>query len=495
MFDNMNGSSRAKQTVLVATGQGVAGLASIIVGIVLSRVLSLDDYATYRQTILAAAVLLPFLMLGLPNALSFKLPGEVVRPRAIIFENLILLAASGSFFVIYILAGGSSLIAKMFNNNSLVTTLPLIVPYVVFNMLLFTVEPTLLSRSYARQYSSFMIVSRIMYLVLTVGACLIYATYRSALIGASLWAMFAFLWGGSFILASTRGGDYTPRISGMMSQLKFGVPLGLAGMLGTLSTHIDKLIVSSRLPPADFAIYSNGTMQIPLLGVVFGSINSVLIPGLVSTYNQGEASEMFALWKRTMVKSAMIVFPITILLYLLAESIITFLYSTKYEGSIVVFKIFILNMPFRIVTYTALLSIKGKNVLVFTLEAVGLAITAILAYIMTEKYGYIGAAYSSVIINYLMIATILVIISHLYTIPFRTLIPYTQLGLVILLCTPLVTVLLLSHLFHNTYINLFLYAPLSLIVTYLAYNYSGLLSRHYPTIVPAALIGKIRVAR
>jgi O-antigen/teichoic acid export membrane protein len=69
-------TSRSGKVLALSIGSSLSMVASLIFGIVASRWLSKNDYATIRQTFLAYEFIAPVLMLGLPTALYFFFPKE-----------------------------------------------------------------------------------------------------------------------------------------------------------------------------------------------------------------------------------------------------------------------------------------------------------------------------------------------------------------------------------------------------------------------------------
>ena len=111
--------SRTFKAAILASGQFLASCAGIIGFAVLSRVFNKQDYATYRQTILAYRFVAPLLILGLPQALYYFLPDEKKRPRGVLYENMILLTVLAILFSLFLLCGGNRLLAWRFNNLAL----------------------------------------------------------------------------------------------------------------------------------------------------------------------------------------------------------------------------------------------------------------------------------------------------------------------------------------------------------------------------------------
>ena len=97
--------------------------------------------------------------------------------------------------------------------------------------------------------------------------------------------------------------------------MRFSVPLGLASMVGLMSRSVDKVIVSSMCSPEEFAVYVNGAVDIPLIGILTGSINVVLLPEIVQLYSEGKAEAALSLWRRAAVKCSRILLPSTCFLF------------------------------------------------------------------------------------------------------------------------------------------------------------------------------------
>jgi O-antigen/teichoic acid export membrane protein len=82
-------ASRTSKVLILSSGEALTALVGIVSAAVLTRVFSKDDYASYRQTLLAFTFAVPFVTLGLPRALYYFLPGEEKRTRGILVENLL----------------------------------------------------------------------------------------------------------------------------------------------------------------------------------------------------------------------------------------------------------------------------------------------------------------------------------------------------------------------------------------------------------------------
>jgi len=442
--------SRTLKVMILASGEFLSTLVNLGSLAVLARVLTIDDYATYRQTILAFFFAVPLLTLGLPQALYYFLPTEHRRPRAVLLENLLMLAGMGLIFSIFLLAGGGKLLAMRFNNPGLERTLILFAPYPLLIMPALGLAACLMARGQVRAVAVYHLFSRLVTGSLIIGAVLLWRSAPGAIIAnvaAAGVVLVPALW---LMLRATRGGQTSlPTPSGMWEQTKFAVPLGLTNVLATLSMSLDKVVVASMCSPEDFAIYANGAMEIPLIGVVTGSIMAVLLPDIRRLRVEGKNHEALDLWKRGAAKSALIILPIMCFLFFMAPDVMTVLYSPKYAASALPFRLYLLLLPFRVITFGVMVMAAGKSKLLLYRSATALLVNLALSMLLVHLLGYIGAAIA-VIVTFCAwsVPYFVVVIGRLYQARPATVLPYKTilaiLGVSALGCVGCVPTLLMS---------------------------------------------------
>ena len=104
-------------------------------------------------------------------------------------------------------------------------------------------------------------------------------------------------------------------------------------MVGLMSRSVDKVVVSSMCTPEQFAVYVNGAIDIPLIGILTGSVNAVLLPEIVELYKRGQAREALLLWQRAAVKCSLILLPAMCFLFAMAPEVMRVLFSDAYAAS------------------------------------------------------------------------------------------------------------------------------------------------------------------
>ncbi len=394
--------SRSLKVMILASGSFLTTLVSMGSLAVLARVLTVNDYATYRQTILAFFFAVPLLTMGLPQALYYFLPTEHRRPRAVLLENMLMLTGMGLIFSVFLLAGGGKLLAMRFNNPDLERTLMLFAPYPVLIMPAMGLGACLMARGHVKAVAVYNVLSRLVTGGLIIGAVLLWRNASAPIIAnvaAAGVVLVPAIW---LMIRATRGGQTSlPKASGMWQQTKFAVPLGLAVAIGTVTASLDKVIVASMCSAQDFAIYANGAMQIPLVGVVTGSITAVLLPDIRRLRAEGNNTEALALWKRGAVKAALILLPLTCFFFCMAPEAMTVLYSSKYAASALPFRLYLLLMPIRVVTFGAMFMAAGKTHLILYRTAIELGFNVMLCILFVYWLGYIGAALAGIATVYM----------------------------------------------------------------------------------------------
>lgn len=420
--------SRSTKAIILASGQGLTTLVGLISAMVLARLFSTVDYATYRQTMLAYTFAAPFVMMGFNRALFYFLPTEKERPRGVLIENLLLLVTGGLLLTIFLLCGGSEWLAQRFNNPKLATTLLILAPYPLLILPASALGACLLARDRAGQVAVFNVASRVVMLVAVLAPCLIWPTPAVAIAGVVSGTLLTTAIALILMFRACPEGNWQPTMGGLRKQVSFSIPLGLASLAATISISLDKVLVAALCAPAAFAIYVNGAMEIPLIGIITGSVTSVLIVDYAKLYHEGRIEEIIGLIHRAMVKCALILIPVMVFLLCMAPEVMRLLYGARYEASAAPFRVYLLLLPMRTLTFGAILMATGNSRHILIQSVLGLTSKAVLAWYAIGLFGPIGAAGASVITGYFVsVSYLLVVLCFILKCPIRRLFPWRDL--------------------------------------------------------------------
>jgi O-antigen/teichoic acid export membrane protein len=224
------------------------------------------------------------------------------------------------------------------------------------------------------------------------------------------------------------GEMHTPDAPLLWQMVKYSVPLGLATMLGTMTLQLSSVIVSSMCTPEQFAVYSTGAVEIPLVGIVTGSITTVILADMARLCHEGRRGEALQLFQTAALRSAAILLPAMVFFWIAAEPFIVALYSPKYHDSVLPFRLYLLALPVRTVTYGAALMALGKTRLVLIRSAIELMLNALLCIIMVRVLGYLGGVIALLLTLYTWSSAYnLHAISDGFSVRFRTVLPFAKL--------------------------------------------------------------------
>ncbi len=140
-----------------------------------------------------------------------------------------------------------------------------------------------------------------------------------------------------------------------VGQVRYAVPLGLAGLIYVAQTDLANYFVSWRYGPAAYAVYANGNFQIPLIGLVRDSLSGILITRMSALEARGEGRAIAALGDAVSQRLVLLYFPASAFFYYYAEELIRLVYGAQYGDSVAVFRVAILAFPMQAFIYDPVL--------------------------------------------------------------------------------------------------------------------------------------------
>jgi O-antigen/teichoic acid export membrane protein len=122
----------------------------------------------------------------------------------------------------------------------------------------------------------------------------------------------------------------------------------------------DRFTISRLFGSAVYADYSNGAIELPIVAILTVSTTAVLIPAFARLGDSPERrAELMGLWTRSVLKAVLILFPCAVFAFFFAEDVVRFLFSAKYAGSAVYFRIYLAITLVRVGSFMALMITLG----------------------------------------------------------------------------------------------------------------------------------------
>jgi len=423
------GQSRTAKAGILGFGKLLIKFTGVVSAAVLARMLTKTDYAAYRQTLLAYHFVEPFFLLGLTQSLLYFIPRDRANARKMLSGNLLMLFSMGFVFALATWLGGNGLLARRFSNPSLSGLLLIYSPYAMLALPIGTIGSCLVACNRVKTLTVYNVASQVISLACVLVLVFAFRTVEAAIIGVVVGGVIVFFPGIVLMYRSVPPGGWLPSLPGMWEQLKFGVPLGLAGMIGLFNINIDKMLVSSLCSPEDFAVYVNGAVEIPFVGIITGSVMAVLIPEIAVLFKAGDRGGIVELWKRATVKCALLILPLMAFSFVMSGEIMTVLFSAKYAGSSLPFRVYLLLLPVRVTQFGAILMAGGKSSWILWRTIVSSVLNIVLSYALIKQIGYIGASIGTVIVIYVWAVPFSLFgIAYLCREKVRRLIPWAEVG-------------------------------------------------------------------
>lgn len=401
-------SELSKQAAYLSFADFIRFFLKTLIGIALARLLSPQDLGSYRQLFLIFSTLSGVLLLGFPQSLQFFLPkteSEAERKRFI--TRTMNIASALGLICAAIIYLGRHPIARTFNNPDLANLLPLFSIYPIFIFLTQIYGSIMLGLKRPLQNAQFMIFGVVADLLIILGIALFTPNLHYIVWGLIASAFVQWL----YVMLCLKGLHNVwslENFRGFKAQLNYTIPLGLSLLVGMLSVQLDKLMISGFFLPEEFAVFSLGAMELPLIGILINSVNSILLPN-IANLSPSEQSEIYSASVR---KNAILIFPLMVVFFLFAGEFYHFIYGERYIAAAQYFKIYLLILPLRVATYGIIFQATGKTRLVMMDAVIMLLLNAVLNYLLIRQMGMQGAAWATVAVSWLILIVYLLQIKY-----------------------------------------------------------------------------------
>lgn len=458
----------------LSTGKLIKSLLSIVTVMIFSRLLTKVELSTYRQTMLAYNFATPLLTLGIPSTIFYFLPGAKKRERGIVIDNMTILFLAGAVFTIFLYFGGTDLLAKRFNNPDLSRTLRWIIFYPLYTFPALALPSVLIIYGKVKLAAVFEIITNLVMAIFLLMAVVLTSSFELPLQIKIFFPLFTFPLILYLVFSTVKKGFDLPRVKEMTTVVKYGVPFGFSSIIAVLSLQLDKIIVSSMCGPEEFAVYSNGAMEVPLVAVVTGSISTIIISDMRKYCSEKNEKSALKLFRSSAIKSAMILLPVMCFLMFFSDAFVEIMFSEKYLRSAYAFRIYLLVLPIRIAHYGSAFLALGLNREMLWKTAGNFIINIGLSIVLVNIIGSLGAALATIISLYFWSVPLNLFLlgKGFFSKPLKIL-PFRDIGKILTVSFyPLIVLIPAKMFIDNVLIQFFISLVIYLLIySYLSYRY------------------------
>jgi O-antigen/teichoic acid export membrane protein len=383
----------------------VANLIKYAVGfvmpMVLVRMLSQNDYGTYQQMILIATTSAGIMTLGLPTSIFYfyhHVPAE--RRPTLIVQTSLMLAIAGALATAVIVIFARP-IAENLNNPSMTGLLQI---YAISIALMIASEHSINVLIAQDRYLLAVVLETaetfVRVLVLLAPLAMGFG-FAGLIVGIVSFSILRFVVRSAFLVNApgVRIGGWS-KSAFPLEQLAYSLPLAIASLVAVIAGTFNKGMLAANTSPAEYAIFTVGALDIPLDSIFQLSVANVLRASLPPLVRDGNLEEVVRIIRESVRKLSIIVLPSFIFLFGHAHQFITVLFTSRYEGSVAVFQIYVWIVPLHMLMLSPIPQVFGKTRVNLYVTLLMAAIMFAISYPLLMALGVRGPALTSVVAQY-----------------------------------------------------------------------------------------------
>ena len=158
-----------------------------------------------------------------------------------------------------------------------------------------------------------------------------------------------------------------------------------------VQTDLHNYFVSNHFGPALFAVYSIGTLQLPLMGLIWEATNSVLITRVSVLQKRDESRDIVLLLARAARKLAAVYFPVYVFLLVAGREFIRVLFTARFADSWPIFAVNLTLLPLGIVLLDPLYrAFERERYFLLRLRLILAAVLILSLWLFTARLGLLG---------------------------------------------------------------------------------------------------------
>lgn len=337
----MNKDHTASFRWVLLTGARVIGVVfSIIIPMYLGRKLSVESYGTYKQIMLLFWFSQVALNLGIDDSAYYNLRLDPKRFPLYSFNALVfnLLATGALWAAMVFFSHEISLLLKNPEIEPLLSILGFLILVTISSM---QIEGILIGMNLFQERLWVEVGVEVLKVIGILWAFYFYNSIYIALIVLSILMSVRLL--GTILLIfhykQKEKIDLKEAPSLVISQLKFGLPLGFSRILQNI-LNMENFFISSFFNLTQFTYYSVGCFENPLVNATRTSLYEIgNIEMIDAIKNEGKKAAI-DIWKKMSRKLLLVVIPFVVYMIFFAKEIIIFIFSSKYLPSVPYFIVF-----------------------------------------------------------------------------------------------------------------------------------------------------------
>lgn len=346
--------SFAGQAIWMVAAKSIAFAMALALPLILTRLFHPEQMGLYRQAFQILTTSLSLLGLQVAATTYYFTPREPDRKSQVVLNVLVFYLSVGSVVALLFVCF-PRWVTPIMNGEGLVPVMPLLGGAILLWLVGLNLECVPIANGDIRWSAVATVLIQLMKTSLLVAAAIIGGSVRAMLIAAliigivhcSVYLTYLRRRFGDF----WRGFDWPL----FKAQLGNALPFGIGSIVYVIQFDLHNYFVSAHFTPAQFAIYSIGCFQLPVLQVMIDGMETVLLPEISRLENDGALSQIMKVWTGSVRMLAFAFFPICSMLFVLRREFILTLFTKTYVEATSIFAVNLFNLLLYVLLIGALL--------------------------------------------------------------------------------------------------------------------------------------------
>lgn len=176
------------------------------------------------------------------------------------------------------------------------------------------------------------------------------------------------------------------------SIFNIGAPLFIVEILGASYTYISGMYISYFLNQESYAVYKNGSIELPVIGTLYGTISIIFMTDMMRHIQEKDYKKVATKKREIISATAVLLYPVALFFIFYSKEFILLYLSQKYFESYKIFIVFTLILFIRIQNYTDVLVMMQKSKFVMYSFLVFLLVNLSSNIILMRYFDILGSA-------------------------------------------------------------------------------------------------------
>ncbi len=177
--------------------------------------------------------------------------------------------------------------------------------------------------------------------------------------------------------------------------------IGSNEIVGVIARWLDKMYVVLLLSAANFAIFVNGTIEIPLFAVLISTAETFMLTKI--SHNVADKKQSALIFKESFKLLSFISFPVFFMLLIVHKEAFAVVFNNRYNESVPIFLISIFIIPLRINHYSVLLQCYNASNKILAGSVIDILLALVLMTFLYPTVGVAGVALAIVLSTYVQV--------------------------------------------------------------------------------------------